>query len=57
MRKNYIKASMRVIEISTNSFIAASARQGVGSWNELYKKDDNNAVNSKESEWGNTWNK
>lgn len=57
MKKNYIKASMVMVEISTSSFIAASAREGVGSWSNLYKKDDNNAVNSKENEWGDTWNK
>ncbi len=59
MKKNYIKATVSVVDIIPCNIIAASINERPGSWNEVYGKENtgSNAAIQKNGEWGNLWNK
>ncbi|MBQ4063709.1 MAG: hypothetical protein IJC92_05490 [Bacteroidaceae bacterium] len=59
MKKNYIKATVSVVDIIPCNIIAASINERPGSWNEVHGNEnrESSGVNQKPCEWGNLWNK
>lgn len=59
MKKNYIKATVSVVDIIPCNIIAASINQRLGSWDDIYGKENTgkNGAIQKNGEWGNLWNR